>query len=115
MPHQHKRRTRDEAIALAMTVFRELAHDHLSEAELEELRRTGVQTAGSFGDDWESETGFDPDPRLFYEIQLYRPTDECPYIDKYFARILVTRDRSRDGVWIMWKPPAPEYNGPWFE
>ena len=109
MPHQYKRRTLDEAIALAMPVFREQARDHLSDAELEELKTNGTQTPGSFGDDWKSETGFEPDPRLFYEIQLYRPSDECPYIDKYFARILVTRDRCSEGVWIMWKPPVPEY------
>jgi hypothetical protein len=27
---------------------------------------------------------------------------------KYFARVLVTRDRASDAVHILWRPPVPE-------
>jgi uncharacterized protein YciU (UPF0263 family) len=114
MPHQYKRRTLDEALALAQDAFRATAKDHLSDDELREMAEHGTHTEGSFGDDWEAETGFRPDAKLFYEVQLYRASKECPYIEKYYARILVSRDRSSHGVWIKWKPPVPPYNGPWF-
>jgi uncharacterized protein YciU (UPF0263 family) len=114
MPHQYKRRTYDEAVALAQQAFRASAKDHLSEDELREMVEHGTMTGGSFGDDWEADTGFKPDTRLFYEIQLYRPSNECPYIEKYFARLLVSRDRATEAVWIKWKPPVPPYNGPWY-
>lgn len=109
MAHQYKRRTFDEAVTLAQQAFRAAAKDHLSEAELEEMAEHGTMTGGSFRDDWETETGFKPDARLFYELQLYRPSKECPYISKYFARILVSRDRSSEAAWIRWKPPVPPY------
>lgn len=57
---------------------------------------------------------FKPDPRLFYEVMLYRPSEECPHIEKYFARILVSRDRATESVWIKSKPTVPPYTGPWF-
>ena len=111
MPHQYKRRTFDEAVTLAQQAFRAAAKDYLSEDELREMVEHGTMTGGSFGDDWEADTGFEPDGRLFYELQLYRPSNECPYIDKYFARILVSRNRSIDSVWIKSNPPVPPYNG----
>ena len=107
MPHQYKRRTFDEAVTLSQRAFRAAAKDHLSEAELNELVEYGTMAGGSFGDDWEAETGFKPDARLYYELQLYRPSMEPPYVSKYFARILVSRDRSSEAVWIKWRPAVP--------
>ncbi len=114
MPHQYKRRTYDEAEKLAHDRFRAEVRDHLTDEEIEEMRTKGTVGGGSFGVDWLSELGTEPDKRLHYEYQVYLPSDECPYIEKYYARILVTRDRDSDGVWIKWKPPVLEYKGPWF-
>ncbi len=91
MRHQYKRRSFDEAVELAQHALRAVAKNNLTEDELREMVEHGTMTGGSFGDDWEAETGFKPDIRLFYELQLYRPSKERPYIEKYFARILVSR------------------------
>jgi uncharacterized protein YciU (UPF0263 family) len=114
MPHQYKRRTYDEAMELAQERFRADAKTHLTDVEIEELRTKGTVAGGSFGDDWASELGGEPDKRIHYEYQVYLPSEECPYIERYYARILVSRDRDSDGVWIKWKPPVPEYHGPHF-
>ena len=114
MAHQYKRRTYDEALELAQDRFRAEVQDHLTEDEIEEMRTKGTVSGGSFEDDWISELGHVPDKRLHYEYRVYLPSHECPYIEKYYARILVTRDRNSDDVWIKWKPPVPEYDGPWF-
>lgn len=113
-PHQYRRRTFDEALELAKLRFRAEVTEHLSQEEIEELRTKGTISGGSFAGDWVAELGEEPDKNLYYEIQVYQPSEECPYIARYFARILVARDRCSQGVWIKWRPPVPEYNGPWF-
>ena len=115
MPHQYQRRTFDEAQALALTSYRSLASEHLSSDEIQEMREHGTLTGGSVGDGWEALVGHVPEERMYYEFQLYRPSPECPYIEKYYARILVTRDRASEAVHILWRPPVPEYHGPHFE
>lgn len=114
MAHQYNRRTYDEAMELAQRRFRAEVRDHLTAEEIEEMRAKGTVSGGSFGDDWTSELGAEPDKRFHYEYRVYLPSDECPYIEKYYARILVTRARDSDDVWIKWKPPVPEYDGPRF-
>jgi uncharacterized protein YciU (UPF0263 family) len=114
MALQYNRRTYDEAMELAQKRFRAEAQEHLSPDEIEEMRTRGTISGGSFGDDWKLDLGGEPDKHLHYEIQVYLPSVECPYIAKYYARILVPRDRTTEAVWIKWKPPVPEYNGPWF-
>lgn len=100
---------------LAQDRFRSEVRDYLADEEIEEFRGNGTILGGSIVDDWTSELGSEPDERLHYEYQFYRPSDECPYVEKYYARILVTRDRASEAVWIKWKPPVPEYDGPWYE
>src|SRR5436190_24099630 len=114
MSHQYKRRTFDEAQSLAWTSYRSLAPDHLTSDEILEMREHGTLTGGTFGDGWQALVGHLPEERMYYEFQLYRPSSECPYIEKYFARILVTRDRASEVVHILWRPPVPEYHGPHF-
>ncbi|WP_428308548.1 DUF440 family protein [Lacipirellula sp.] len=111
MSHQYKRRTLNDAKTVALQAFHASAKEYLSEDELREMIEHGATAGGSFGDDWEADTGFVPDPRLFYEIKLYHPSKEFPYIEKYFARLLVSRDRATETVWIKWKPPTPPYSG----
>jgi uncharacterized protein YciU (UPF0263 family) len=115
MSHQYKRRTFDEAQALALRSFRSLAPEQLTADELQEMREHGTIAGGSIGDGWESLVGHAPEEGSYYEFQLYRPSTECPYIEKYFARILVTRDLASEAVHILWRPPVPEYHGPHFE
>ncbi|PWU22141.1 MAG: hypothetical protein C5B50_00135 [Verrucomicrobia bacterium] len=98
-----------------MASYRSLASDHLSSEEVQEMREHGTLSGGSIGDGWEALLGGVPEERMYYEFQLYRPSRECPYIEKYFARILVTRDRASGAVHILWRPPVPEYHGPHFE
>ena len=105
MPHQYKRRTYDEAMELAQEAFRSGAPSHLTAEEIEELGIKGTVSGGSFGADWATEVGADPDKNLHYEYQVYLPALERPYVEKYCARILVTRDRQSKDVWIKWKPP----------
>lgn len=109
MPHQYKRRVYDEAMEIAREYFRESAREHLTPTEIEELRTSLTVTGGSIGNDWLDEVGSPPDPRLFYEFQVYRPREEHPYISKYYARILVPRDRDSQAVWVKWKPPLMEH------
>lgn len=104
----------DEARALALEACRVLAPEHLSSDELLEMRTHGRFDGGSVRDGWEPLLGATPDKRMYYEFSLYRPSPKCPYIDKYFARILVTRDRTSEAVHILWRPPVPEYHGPDF-
>jgi uncharacterized protein YciU (UPF0263 family) len=116
MAPTYKRRKLDEARDLALRVAREQAPQHLSGEELEELRAKGsINCLSGPTGDWASITGFEPDPRLHYEVQLYLPSSKCPWIEKFYARILVTRDRNSESVWIIWKPPVPAYDGPYFE
>lgn len=48
------------------------------------------------------------------EIEIYKPSDICPYIEICYAKISVSRDRSSEQREIIWKPEVPEYNGHWF-
>ena len=113
-PHQYRQRTYDEALELARLRFTAEAAEHLSSDDIEEFRSNGTISGGTFADDWAAEVGDEPVKGLYYEVQLYQPADECPYITRYFARILVTRNRESEEVWIKWKPSVPEYNGPQF-
>ena len=115
MPHQYKRRTLDEAAQLAKERFHAEVHRYFTHEEVEEMRLYGTVSTlikKSFVDDWSEELGCLLDAQLYYEYQLYLPSKECPYIAKYYARTLVSRDRNSSEVWIKWKPPVPEYNGP---
>lgn len=109
MPHKYKRRVYDEAMEVAREYFRDNARMHLTPTECEELRTDSMVTGGSIGDDWLEEVGSLPDSRLFYEFQVYRPCDQHPYLSKYYARILVPRDRDSQTVWVKWKPPLLEH------
>lgn len=108
-PHQYKRRTFDEAQKLAEFAFRTSARAHLSEDELEEVRQCASQSGGTNSKGWTSVLGYEPEQRMHYEYRIYKPSTKHPYIEKYFTRILVPRDRSSDATWIMWKPPVEEY------
>lgn len=104
MSHQYSRRTFDEAQELARLAFRAAAVDNLTPAELEELGLHGLLTGGTPGPDWEQIIGSAPTERLFYEVQIYKPSDARPYIEKSYVRMLVPRDRSSELVRFMWRP-----------
>jgi uncharacterized protein YciU (UPF0263 family) len=59
--------------------------------------------------------GTAPNRHAFYGVEIYRPSDQCPYVEKVFVRMLVPRDRSTDTVHFIWRPVLPPYTGPYFE
>lgn len=99
-----KQRNLDEAIRLAQSVFKSKAEDFLSSLEMEEMVNFGVMSAGSLSKDWEKVLGYQLDERQFYEIDLHKPTEKKPYVEKIYARILVSRDYSSEQVEIIWNP-----------
>jgi uncharacterized protein YciU (UPF0263 family) len=104
MSRQYKQRTLDEALELAKSVFKSKAKDFLSSGEIAEMAGFGKITAGSISEDWESVLGYKPNHKKFYEIDLYKPSKEKPFVEKFYARILVSRDFSSEQVEIIWKP-----------
>lgn len=114
-PHQYKRRTYDEAYELARKAFREQVTSNLSEAEITEMAMEGDISGGSICNDWEKVVGFVPKRNSFYQFTIFHRIDECPYADKYYAFILVSRDRSTEELGIQWKPPMEPYTGRYFE
>jgi uncharacterized protein YciU (UPF0263 family) len=108
MAHKYKRRTLDEAIELAQETFREKVAEILTPNEIDELRSLGTTASGPLSDrsadEWKNILGYLPDKRMYYEVELYKPSDSHPYIEKSYARILITRDRSSQQCEILWKP-----------
>jgi len=105
MSHQYVHRTFEEAKELARLAFKSVATEHLTKAELEEISSHALLTGGTVGPDWEQIIGFVPDDQNFYELQIYMPADEKPYIEKSYVRILSPRDRATEKVHFMWRPP----------
>jgi len=103
MAHQYARRTHDEASELARVAFRSVASEHLSLAEIEEIGKSALLTGGTVGSGWDQLLGFSPDDNDYYELQLYKPADAKPYIEKSYVRMLVPRERSSDAVHFMWR------------
>ena len=105
----------DEALDLAKAAFRAAVADNLTPAEIEELRAHATMTSGSFQDEWTDILGAKPERNAYYGVQVYRPSNQCPYVEKVFVRMLVPRDRSTDTVYFIWRPVVPPYTGPYFE
>lgn len=106
MTHTYARRTHDEAVELARLAFRATVADHLTPAELDELRAHGTLIGGTSGSDWEKVIGVVPTERQFYELEIYKPSDTKPYIERSYVRMLVPRDRSTEVIQYMWRPPV---------
>ena len=104
MTEKYKKRNLDESIELAQSVFKSKVADFLSPEEMEEMKNFGAIVAGSINSEWKNILGFEPQSNEFYEIEIYKPSDEKPYAEKIFAKILVTRDSSSNRVEIIWKP-----------
>jgi len=104
----------EEAIEMARIAFRDNVENHLSDEEMEEFMHSSTMTSGTPSDEWAPVLGFTPEMKSHYEIHLYKPSNECPYIEKSYAKILVPRDRDIQECEIIWKPEIPPYDGPWF-
>ena len=104
----------DEAEVLAQNLFRSQAMQHLTEVEIEECRKSGTVTSGSPKHRWEAIVGKPVSDREFYEYQIYKPSEVCPYVEKIYAVILVSRNRDNDSCYAQWKPAIEPYEGPWF-
>ena len=72
-------------------------------------------TGGTFSEVWSEIVGYPIQEDLFYEYHLYKPSEECPYIEKSYVKILAPRDRKFKTCYFLWKPPVEKYDGPWFE
>lgn len=108
MTHQYTRRTYDEAQELAQALFRDEVKNHFSEEEIAELKTRGTVTGGVGGfTEWTEHLGYTPDRRLHYDYTVYIPSHERPYVERIYAMILVSRDRSKGIVSVRWKPNAP--------
>jgi uncharacterized protein YciU (UPF0263 family) len=108
MAHQYTRRTYDEAQELAQALFRVEANDHFSGDEIADLKARGTVSGGTGGfDEWTEHLGFTPDKRLHYDYMVYIPAEERPYVERIYAQILVSRDRSKGIVAVRWKPANP--------
>lgn len=112
--HKYKRRTYDEAVELAKEAFQAGFEANLSQGDIEEMKLSCAETGGSPKDFWEDILGFKPTDTDFYEVELYKPSNECPYIEKSYVKILVPRDRNTYKCKLLWKQPVPKYDGPWF-
>lgn len=89
----------NEAAVLAQDLFRSHARQHLTDDELEE---------------WESIVGRPVSEKEFYEFEVYKPSETCPYVEKIYAIVLVSRDRSTNHCYVQWRPEVEQYNGPSF-
>jgi uncharacterized protein YciU (UPF0263 family) len=105
MSHQYARRTFEEATELARLAFKDIAQEYLAKEELEEIDSFALLTGGTVGPGWEQIIGFIPDGQSFYELQIYKPANKKPYIEKSYVRILSPRDRAVKKVHFMWHPP----------
>jgi uncharacterized protein YciU (UPF0263 family) len=114
MPHQYKRRTMNETQELAQNLFRSEVQRHLSEEEIEELREFGASSGGTPRTDWEMIVGRAVSEREFYEHRVYKPSDVCPYVERIYAVILVSRLREGEECYVQWNPAVEPYDGPWF-
>jgi len=114
MSHTYKRRTMDEAVEMARLAFKENVENHLTAEEMDEFSLSAVKQSGTPSEDWEKLLGFKPEMKSYYEIHLYKPSEECPYIEKSYAKILVPRNREEEHCEIIWKPEVSPYDGPWF-
>jgi uncharacterized protein YciU (UPF0263 family) len=103
MDHKYKRRTYDEAQELSRLALIDVVSENLTENEINEMQLFGALTGGSIGNGWEEIAGFKPDNRMFYEYQIYKPSETHPYIEKYYVRMLVPRDRELNKVYFMWR------------
>lgn len=91
MTHLYARGTYDEAMELARLAFRTSAADHLTPAEIDEIVAHGLLAGGPPGPGRERVIGV-PIERHFYELLIYKPSDNKPYIEGSYVRILVPRD-----------------------
>ena len=114
MATQYKRRTMSETEVLAQNLFRSLATQHLSADEVEEFRQAGLISSGGPKIQWESMLGRPVSEGEFYEYQLCKPSEICPYVEKIYAVILVSRNRDNENCYVQWKPKLEPYEGPWF-
>ena len=108
---KYKRRTFDECMTIALKRFDAEARDHLTFEEYEYCLTKACLGGGALHPDWAVKLGFEPDPRLHYEIRICdwaesesrgSPPPRC------WVRILGPRDRASDFSSVWWLPPLTE-------
>ena len=101
----HKRRTFDEAAAMAGALFAGQFPDRLTAQEIKDLKENGSFGGGPVRQGDFEAFGIPPDPRMYYffEWALLAPTCGAPS-PKVFAVALVSRDRTSEFCKLIWKP-----------
>ncbi|MEW8222688.1 MAG: DUF440 family protein [Candidatus Thiodiazotropha taylori] len=112
MSHTYKRSTIDEAIEMARLAFKNNVTNHFNSEEMDEFVSSAVKQSGTPSEDWEKLLGFKSEIKSYYEIHLYKPSVECPYFEKSYAKILVPKNREDEYCEIIWKPEVSPYDGP---
>src|SRR5262245_30270930 len=101
----HKRRTLDEAAAIAGALFADQLPDRLTSEEINDLKVNGSFGGGPVRQEDFEAFGIPPDPRMYYffEWALLAPKCGAPS-PKVYAVALVSRDRASEFCKILWKP-----------
>lgn len=110
-PPKYKRRTFDEAMAIAMKRFDAEARQHLNFEQYEYCLTKACLGGGSIDPAWTDRLGYKPEERLHYEVSIHDWAEsELPGSPppKCWVRILVSRDRSSDFCEIWWLPEAKQ-------
>jgi uncharacterized protein YciU (UPF0263 family) len=108
----YKRRTLDDATSIALTRFKAEARNHLTFEQFEHCLTKACLYGSGPGSGWHERVGFEPDPRMYYEVGVSEWADgEGGIPPKYWVRILVSRDRSSDFCTVWWHPDASPQGG----
>lgn len=109
-----KRRTGDDTLAFAQCYFRENVAVHLTAQEIDELEQHGAVGEGSPFDFWEAVVGRPVTRREFTQYKIFKPSDTCPYVERIYAWLLVSRYEDDQPCYAQWNPVLEPYTGPWF-
>ncbi|WP_229509301.1 DUF440 family protein [Massilia sp. CCM 8734] len=109
-----KRRTNDDTLELAQRYFRENVQAHLTAEEIDEFAQYGAVGCGSPFDFWEAVVGRPVTAREFTQYKVFKPSDTCPYVERIYAWLLVSRYWDEQPCYALWKPVLEPYTGPWF-
>ncbi len=101
----HKRRSFDEALAIAGPLFAKQLPDRLAAEEVEDLKRNGSFGGGPARQQDLEAFGVQSDPKMYYFFEWALPGSTCGAPPtKIFAVALVSRDRASDFCKLIWRP-----------
>jgi uncharacterized protein YciU (UPF0263 family) len=111
MSRRAKARTPEDAIELALSIWHTDASQHLERDQIDACVDSSVLAVGSPSDDWIEAVGRRPKEKKFFEVHLYRPTQDGRGVETSFARFLVPKDGTKSHCEVIW---TAAQSGPWF-